>query len=210
MTLVGNDVVDLDEPAIATTHLRERFLARVLSTSERAALTGDDAERKVALWARFAAKEAAYKVLAKVGPAPPLAFARFEVAADFSSVRLGSDSLRLQVSRTEHFVHAIAWLGAAVPRGAVEPLRPGECPSEAVRARMLAELGGSGLSIVRAPAPERWDGAAPPRVLRHGVPLALDVSLSHDGRFIAWASAPSRAAGTVWPAGRAPDCVSPC
>lgn len=193
MSLVGNDVVDLGDPAIASSHQRERFLARVLCQREREALERAP-DAKSFVWARFAAKEAAFKVLSKDRSAPPLAHRRFEVATDLSSVRHGEITLRLEVEIVveidQAFVHAVAWTGLERPRWRVERIAEGADPSASVRGLLLAALGGgANLEVVRAPVPGSWDGFGPPRVLRGGVPIEIDVSLSHDGRYVAWAMA---------------------
>jgi phosphopantetheinyl transferase (holo-ACP synthase) len=185
VTLVGDDVVDLDEPAIATSHRRARFVERVLGPGERAQLVGAG-EPKALLWAFFAAKEAAYKVLCKLGPPPVLGHRRFEVAEDLKSVRNGERELRLQVSWRGSLVHAVAWLGGdAAPSAATRTLEPGADASLAARALLIAELGGEpGLTIVRPPRPRSWDGFGPPHASRLGLRLPVDVSLSHDGRYV--------------------------
>jgi hypothetical protein len=46
----------------------------------------------------------------------------------------------------------------------------------------------SEIDVVRDAAPGSWDGYGPPRLERHGARLEADVSLSHDGRFVAAAA----------------------
>ena len=69
--VVGNDVVDLSDPRWAHKEGDERFLARVFTPSERRAIeAAPDPAR--ALWAHWAAKEAAFKVVSKRrAPRPP-------------------------------------------------------------------------------------------------------------------------------------------
>ena len=190
MSLVGNDVVDLGDPAIESSHLRERFLARVLSVDERGRLSRA-AEPKVLLWALFAAKEAAYKVISKLHPLLPFAHRRFEVAADLSTVSHGETTVELDVEVGDSFIHAVAWTGLALPVWGLGALEPGADPSLAARGGLLAEIGGSaGLVVEREPRPGSWDGFGPPRVLQDGASVGLDVSLSHDGRYVAWALVP--------------------
>ena len=185
--LVGNDVVDLEDPANAGAHLRPRFVRRVLGPAEQAALAASCGPL-ACLWGFFAAKEAAYKVLAKLGPPPPLAHRRFEVAADLGAVRHGEVVLGLRVVVEAGFVHAVAWLGGPPPESAVRALGPGEEPGAAARALLLERLGaGPGVEIVRAPRPGSWDGRGPPRAVRAGAWLGMDVSLSRDGRQVACA-----------------------
>jgi phosphopantetheine--protein transferase-like protein len=187
VSLVGNDVVDLGDSEISTSHLRERFVARVLSLRERESFERAP-DAKVCLWAHFAAKEAAYKVLVKSPGAALLAHRQFEVAEDFSSVRHRETTLRLEVECGGAFVHAVAWAGPERPRWGVATVAAGDDSSLAVRGLLLTELGGgAGLAVVRTPIPGSWDGFGPPRVMDGNVPLEVDVSLSHDGRFVAWA-----------------------
>ena len=106
MIAVGNDVVDLEDPAIAATHLRERFVARVCAGPERDALSRA-ANPKLRFWTLFAAKEAAYKVVCKLGPRPLFAHRKFVVADDLSRVEHEGASLKLRVETGEGWVHAL-------------------------------------------------------------------------------------------------------
>jgi phosphopantetheine--protein transferase-like protein len=196
---VGNDIVDLDDPAIARAHERERFVARVCTPAERARLAASPPPaRKRLLWTLFAAKEAAYKIAAKLGPAPGFAHKRFEVAPDLRTVRdVSTDTtmhLTIEADDAAGFVHAIATTDA--PEGVrhgVKMAPAGADLGKLVReasCRSLAELLGcesDELSIKRATAPGSWDGFAPPTVHRGSQPTNVDVSLSHDGRFAAFA-----------------------
>lgn len=73
--VVGNDVVDLAEAGAPSL----RFLGRVLSERERASLDRGDG---VEIWRLWAAKEAAFKVLARSRPRLVFAHARFVVELD--------------------------------------------------------------------------------------------------------------------------------
>jgi phosphopantetheinyl transferase (holo-ACP synthase) len=183
---VGNDVVDLEDPAIAQTHLRERFVARVCCESERA-LMADCAEPKVLLWSLFAAKEAAFKAISKSGP---LVFAhrKFVVSADLRSVTWEKQALWLRVDVDGPCVHAVAWTDDEVPISGVEQIAPGVDASAAARALLVSRLGGGGLTVERAPLPGSWNGFGPPKLFRDGLEVNLDISLSHDGRFVGFAA----------------------
>ncbi len=92
--VVGNDVVDLTDPAIADHHSRERFVSRVCAPEERARVgTIFD------LWALFAAKEAAYKALVKIGQAPGFAHREIRVASDLRAVSWRGYEFELSVAR---------------------------------------------------------------------------------------------------------------
>lgn len=70
VTAHGNDVVDLARPRCTGKHEDERFLRRVFTPAERGAIRSD-ARPHDALWRRWAAKEAAFKVITKLRGAPP-------------------------------------------------------------------------------------------------------------------------------------------
>ena len=107
---VGNDVVDLTDPAIGRHHENERFVARVCSEDERLRVsTARD------LWSLFAAKEAAYKALVKLGGSPGFGHRALRVAADLASVTWGDRRLALVVTGDRDHVHAVAWRGGGRP-----------------------------------------------------------------------------------------------
>jgi len=187
---VGNDVVDLGDPHIAGHHLRPRFVARVCSDEERVRVR--DAR---GLWSLFAAKEAAYKVLVKLGFEPGFAHREIVVAEDLRSVRWRDVSLHLRVEATGDRVHAMAWEGEVEPDWGVEQTAERDL-SAAARALLCGALARDGrvsmltrtVSVVRDPREGSWDGFGPPRVVSGGEPLDVDVSLSHDGRFVGYAA----------------------
>ncbi len=187
--VVGNDVVDLTDPAIADHHHRERFVSRVCAPEERACVvTAFD------LWARFAAKEAAYKALVKIGEAPGFRHREIRVARNLHAVRWREHEFDLSVTAGGQHVHAVAWSpGQRAPLASVARTNG---PSSAaardlLRGLVAARTGwlAGDLEIVRDPVPGAWDGFGPPRVEHRGSPLkGADVSLSHDGPFIAAAA----------------------
>ncbi len=59
----------------------------------------------MSLWTLFAAKEAAYKVVVKIGEAPGFAHRRFEVRPDSAAVRYGDRELILDVDADAERVH---------------------------------------------------------------------------------------------------------
>ena len=186
MRRVGNDVVDLEDPAIAQTHLRERFVARVCCESERALVVGA-ADPKLMLWSLFAAKEAAFKAISKEGPVV-FAHSRFVVSADLRSVTYEKYVLWLQVDFEGPCVHAVAWTDDETPVFGVEQIAPGVDAGAAARALLVKRLGGGGLTVERTPVPGSWNGFGPPKLFRDGVEVNLDISLSHDGRFVGFAA----------------------
>jgi phosphopantetheinyl transferase (holo-ACP synthase) len=187
---VGNDVVDLADPAIARHHEDTRFVARVCGDDERARVT-----TARALWTLFAAKEAAYKALMKLGESPGFGHRAIRVAPELDVVSWGKQRLRLTVTGDSEHVHAVAWTDASrTPVARAGRLQAGEGESEGAR-RVLRALAAEALgcnpdalAVLRDPAPGAWDGFSPPRLERSGERVDADVSLSHDGRFVAAAA----------------------
>lgn len=191
---IGNDVVDLGDPITAVAHLRPRWLRRVFCADEVERITAAAAPAAVA-WSLFAAKEAAFKALSKRRERLVFAHRQFRVAADLGSVRHGELTLTLRVDQDGDCIHAVAVLGSsAAPAQQVAQVPPGADLGRAARALLCgaqaSRLGcrPEDLTVVRAPVPGSWDGYGPPRLHRRGVPVAGDVSLSHDGRYVAFAA----------------------
>ncbi len=191
--LAGNDVVDIGDRANAGAHERPRFVARVFDGEERRAIAASD-EPAVLLWCFFAAKEAAFKLACKLGPRPVFAHRRFAVASTLAWVHHDGRAFPLWVDRVGDRVHAIAWTGGVRPFGAVSEVGPSEDPGAAARRLLATSVGRrlrcspATLTVVRDADPAAWDDLGPPRLLREGAPVETDVSLSHDGRFVAFAA----------------------
>lgn len=143
----GNDVVDLADPRCRGKARARRFLERVLSGGERAAVAGSP-EPDRTLWIHWAAKEAAYKVRVKTaGERPVFRHAAFRVRlpepltgcppgcdcrlAVPAAVRHQGVEVPVRLDITHRYVHALALVpapeaapgpggGAGPPWGAVE------------------------------------------------------------------------------------------
>lgn len=196
MIQVGNDVVDLTDPANAATRRHARFAERVCAASEQAALAAAR-DPDTHLWSLFAAKEAAYKVVTKLGRAPGFAHRHLVVAEDLRSVSY--DDLRLclwlHADAAAGVVHALASTGSQRPWSALAAIAPRADPSFEARqllCQALAPRLGAApeeLSVQRTERPGSWDGYGPPELLQRDRPApGIDISLSHDGRFVAVAA----------------------
>lgn len=220
LPVVGNDVVDLDQPRCAGKAEDLRFVDRVFAALERdCILKAQDPDR--ALWQRWAAKEAAYKVVTKLlGDPPVFAHAAFVVDIDPEGSRGTVTYREFTVPFTLHegpdHLHTIAVhsgarskdyrvvagmeaadAGTSLPLDALrDQFTPAErafihgTPSAlarlAARRDMAAALAVEQGDILIL-AEEGPPGRVPPVVRVGGDFGRVDLSLSHDGRYVAWA-----------------------
>jgi len=212
--LVGNDVVDLDDPRTRGKEGDERFVTRILQDSERVQLRQAPSPEE-ALWRFWAGKEAAYKVVSKLRGTPPV-FVHRDFVVDDDTVHHEGLRYPLLLSRHGSALHAVSCSGALpeeVLVGVVRLDQPGapwcapleeligrfssreadpvhSVASAAVRLGARAALAAAlsldeaRLEIVCAPGPT---GRRPPHALLDGNRAPADVSLSHHGAWIAWA-----------------------
>jgi hypothetical protein len=187
--MVGDDVVDLGEPEAREDALHPRFDARVFASAERAALAASAAPGRLR-WILWAAKEAAFKLARKRDPRVAFAPSRFVVSLDArlrGHVAWAGGAARVQVRVAGAAVHATARDGDPEGSGlarALARLAGGDDPSHAARElarrRSAQRLGldPRELCVVRR-------GGIPSLGLAAGG--ALDLSLSHHGRFVSFA-----------------------
>jgi phosphopantetheinyl transferase (holo-ACP synthase) len=242
---LGNDVVDLGHPSVASPQRKDRLEARVLAPEERSWLDeGEPGEpvRTTRFWSLWAAKETAYKVLCKsLGSSPVMVHRTLVCRLESSSaaeelLEVGgevlSGPLRVRLSgwASSEYVH-LAGVGsrgelAAGPPPAPETSTPGGLrlplemgveripeglvleelrhrfseeewagvhgiPSAWVRIlarRRLAGLLAPSSGAVEILTSGDRPGRTPPTIRVDGSPRPdLDLSLSHHGRFVAWA-----------------------
>ena len=231
--MLGIDVVDLGNPRTSGKASDDRFVQRVCSTDEADNLRADQ-DPELDLWCRWAAKEAAFKVVSKVRGAPPSFVHRafetdwhdeaiapedgMEALVRSGYVHYDGAHVPVVVRRSGAALHSVAFCvgleGGLIRRRVAELEAPGErwsspleeleslftereldaihsYASAAVRLAARGDLAGSlgisedRLEIVCPPGPT---GLRPPHVLLDGEPTRrADVSLSHDGPWIAWA-----------------------
>jgi phosphopantetheinyl transferase (holo-ACP synthase) len=192
--MVGNDVVDLRDRSVAAGPRHPRFDARVFAPAEHRALRESEAPNPLR-WAFWAAKEAAYKVAKKLDDATvwsPLRFVvRFERELEGAVEHEGRE-IPVRVDADAERVHAIATdarVGFARIRARVAELpTPDANPSAAVRALARADI-----AKLLGAAPEALEFTRRGRIpilCVAGGEAPLDLSLSHHGRFVAWACEP--------------------
>ena len=209
MAFIGNDVVDLTDPGNIGKNRNNPFLQRIFTNAEREYIAAA-AEPDVMLWALWAAKEAAYKVASKtdlLAVFTPRLFAVNLFPGDHGQIRSGMvysphGPVVIRVTVAPDHLHCI---GATPLPGIldhvlwdIERLSTSEegCdqdPSMAVRrlaGRRLAELlhvTAADIDIRRFHDIDKW---GPPTPCLDGQPVPFDLSLSHDGAFVAYAMIP--------------------
>ncbi|MCX7816742.1 MAG: 4'-phosphopantetheinyl transferase superfamily protein [Syntrophales bacterium] len=198
---IGNDIVDLTEVANFGKSRSKRFLERVFTKEEQRLIEGSEWPDRI-LWLLWAAKEATYKVLVKMVPEVtfvprnyPIERLQFEgYDAGYSDV-LGSvhhNGIRVPFlgEMSESFVHVCAiypHLSFPVYR---EIFPCSERHSEEIRkrlARRIGELFSIGEEEVHVIRDKTTRGLGHPYVVVAGHVGKVDVSLSHDYTFAAYA-----------------------
>jgi hypothetical protein len=189
---VGNDVVDLAEPETRLSGLHPRFEERVFGAAERRALEASRSRHRLH-WALWAAKESAYKARKRLDPGAVFSPKAFEVELSPLPARGGvavgrvvhrGDVFDLEVCVDGASVHAVARSeGEAGTRVLWRVERTRSDPGVAVR-RLAATAIGRALGLDPAGL---WIVGRPPVATDRGRRLDVGVSLSHHGRFVAFA-----------------------
>ena len=190
--MLGDDVVDLGDPEAAPGAAHPGFDARVFAAPERAWIAASGAPTR-ARWWLWAAKEAAYKLARRLDAAARFHPARFAVELDPGTLRGrvlwpgGAACVRLDPAGDA--VHALAFSGredeARLLHG-VARLDPGAEPSRTAHALALDRVAAR-LGLDRAALRLERRDRIPALRLPDG--RALDLSLSHHGRFASFACA---------------------
>ena len=159
------------------------------------------------LWALWAAKEAAFKAVSRDDPTVCSIPRRYPVELDggdglcrlvLGRVLSPRGELALRVTITDDYVHALAArteaafnrILARVDRR--EGTGDSDDPSAFVRTSLIREMVGRlCCPVTEIEIRQDLAGPAVPRVYHRGLPLADEISLSHDGRFTAFAWNPA-------------------
>ena len=198
---IGNDIVDLAEPGVAGKERDRRFLERVFTPAERARIL-DAAAPTIALWKAWTAKEAAFKVAAKLRSRLVFRHQAFEVFG--AHVRFEDLVIRVRWDAARDYIHCIGQLADAEWRQlsgvalhddeSLDQLLLTDAEQASVysmasaRARLLARQLMKRWDLHRVEVLRLWRswGWSAPVLTEEGERLAgFDVSLSHDGRFVA-------------------------
>jgi phosphopantetheinyl transferase (holo-ACP synthase) len=198
--MLGNDVVDLRDPETAPDALHPGFDRRVFAAVERERLRRSPRPERQR-WIHWAAKEAAYKALRRCDATVIFSPRRFVVESagrTRGSVRLGERVLEVDFTVTNDAVHAIARPRHVPPAEIVAGVadlsdRDRVTPSAAVREACLRALR-LRLGLAHEHLEIRREGRVPRLWIRsrdagEWRQAAFPVSLSHHGRFVAFACA---------------------
>ena len=191
--MVGNDVVDLRDLETRARGLHPRFDARVFARSEGEALRASEAPQRLR-WRLWAAKEAAYKVARKLDPRVIFSPAHFVVTLDDAHqgrVSCAAGTVSVVLHEDGESVHAIATDdGASEPRILFARAVASD-PREA--SQVVRRLAIRSVAERLATDPQRLRVVRRDRIPHlvvgeaDAAPRTLDLSLSHHGRFVAFA-----------------------
>jgi len=191
--MIGNDVVDLGDGDSRVAEHHPRFDGRVFTAAERDLIAASAAGERVR-WLLWAAKESAYKAARRGDGRTVFSPARFVVhGMPDGPVTVDADgrTFAVELGGDDDHVHAIARVYGdteAVVHAAVASLLPGVtagAASAGVRRFALSTLA----RRLRIPARDlRLDhDRRMPRLWVRGRPSVAVLSLSHHGRFAAFA-----------------------
>ena len=201
MPYVGNDVVDLREPANAGKSRNSRFLKKILTDAEIEFVQNAE-NPDMALWSLWACKETAYKVIKKSFPDAAflprrwaVIFKKFQSVYSYGEVVIpGKDRVYIRLTSNPQYVHCVGatvlaaldkliWSVDTLPKK--EKIDPSlylrRCLGQSLSKHFFLNF--PDIQIKRT----RENGELqPPRVYADGRKTGIDISLSHDGRFVAY------------------------
>lgn len=191
--LIGNDLVDLQDPETRPDAIHPRFDQRVFSAGEQLALAASAVPNRLR-WSLWAAKEAAYKAWRRLEPTLTFLPARFHSRLDGEGCGVVTHEGRVVPVRIDlegDLIHAVAgdWnVGGLVAAVAQIPRQIGAQvpgPRQLVRQLAVARLSHR-LGVAREALHIEREGRIP-RLWIGDNPANVDLSLSHHGRFVAFA-----------------------
>ena len=205
MPHIGNDIVDLREPANAGKSRDSRFLKKILTVAEIEFVQNAENPDK-ALWSLWACKETAYKVVKKKRVDAAFLPRRWTVilkktesACSDGEVKIpDAEAVYVRLFSHSRYVHCVgadspADLDRLVCKVEVLPEKENEKrinPSLFARkclARSLADFFRLNFSDIKINRVKDKSELQPPHVYINGKKSDIDVSLSHDGQFVAYA-----------------------
>lgn len=195
---VGNDIVDLDAPGAKNKNAR--FAAKILAPDEAGGVR-QSASPDILLWAFWAAKETAYKVISKSHPGADFSPLRYHTAFSRSNGNLLPGMVktphgRVTVNVFLFHTHVLC-IGTDdihrhldYVRWGCQTMDSSTCESTAVRELAIDHIARyCGLNAENLEIRNNISnyGTGPPILYVKGERAPIDISLSHDGRFVGYA-----------------------
>lgn len=186
LPFIGNDVVDLFDEANQRSFHRTGYVERCCSADELYWLS-QQTDQFSAFWILWAAKEAAYKVAIKEGVAPFRNPAAIVITLDSSAFMASIQSINCHgtVSIYEEYVHAVAVNTHQMPDYLCHINRREGVDGSQQAHTMLLELAAQNGIGSRGQVSIEKNQQAIPQLCSNGLPLSADISISHDGDWIA-------------------------
>jgi phosphopantetheine--protein transferase-like protein len=198
---VGNDVVDLREPANAEKSQDSRFLKKILTNAE-IEFVQNAGNPDAALWSHWACKETAYKVIKKSFPEAAFLPRQWQVTfiktkskySDGEVTVSGKGKVYIRLFSNSQYVHCVGAdvltaLDKLILSVDVLPRKEKINPSLYLRhclGHSLAKHFSLNFRHIKIKRTREKGELQPPRVYVNGRKTDIDISLSHDGRFIAY------------------------
>jgi len=200
--LIGNDIVDLTDPQAKGKNRDIRFIERVFTPDEQRKIQKSD-EPDIVLWSLWAGKETGYKAMSKTHPA--VSSSPGSYAVQLSDTPLpesgtvetpcGPVSVRFRVTgeyihcigaTTDEGLNSIVWDVQTMLRPEISPKYQSDFVRNMARGKISRCLkeDPETIKIIR---PQGHHGLGPPVVYAGEKRTAIDISMSHDGRFAACA-----------------------
>jgi phosphopantetheinyl transferase (holo-ACP synthase) len=197
--------VDLKEPANAGKNKNSRFLKKILTDAEIEFVNNAE-NPETALWSLWACKETAYKVIKKSFPDTAFLPRQWQVLfnkslSDYSEGSVifpGERSIFIRLFSNSQYVHSIgsdnlSTLDKLILSVEVLP-QEAENPSLFLRdclGKKVADNFSLNFYDIKIKRTRKNGELQPPCVYVGRAKTDIDISLSHDGRFVAYAFVPS-------------------
>jgi phosphopantetheinyl transferase (holo-ACP synthase) len=194
--------VDLKEPANAGKSKDSRFLKKILTNAEIEFVQNAE-NPDAALWSHWACKETAYKIIKKSCPDTAFLPRQWQVIfnktqstySDGEVIIPGKDRVYIHLFSTSQYVHCIGSdcltaLDELIWSVDVLPEKEKINPSLYLRyclGQSLAKHFSLNFHYIKIKRTRENGELQPPRVYVSGRKTDIDISLSHDGRFVAYA-----------------------
>ncbi|MBU0993473.1 MAG: 4'-phosphopantetheinyl transferase superfamily protein [Proteobacteria bacterium] len=210
MKHAGNDIIDLSSPHTQGKSKDRRYVKRILTSEEQDVVYRSVKPDKI-LWAFWAAKETAYKAVSKLNPFVTSIPVRYNCSIDKTNSRKKLSGIvktpvcdvAVAIYTHNDFVHCIGITGEANPdHEIIYGVHTLDCSAEPDfdrsserESRYVREMAQKRLEShlswkedeISITQNRQANGIFYPEVFLNNLKTPVDLSLSHDGRFVAYA-----------------------